>query len=92
MPVPLFFGSAGLCVLLGSGRGQGTWHPCTGGGPKGGVGAPAAEPSQPPLFCGCPDTKDWERCGILSAAFRPYMVISLHYSHGSFKTALLPSL
>lgn len=51
------------------GRGQGT--PARVVDLRGGVGAPAADPSQPPLFRDCHDTKDLERCGILSAAFRP---------------------
>lgn len=75
VPAPLFFSRAGLCVplvlpgLWEGDRALGTTALVV--GLWGGVGAPAADPSQPPLFWDCHDTKDLERCGILSAAFRP---------------------
>lgn len=61
--------AAGPAGALGSGQALGT--PALVLGLRGGVGIPAADPSQPPLFWDCHDTKDLERCGILSAAFRP---------------------
>lgn len=68
-------GRAGFCVLLVL---PGLWEgdralgtPALVVGLRGGVGVPAADPDQPPLFWDCRDTKDSERCGILSAAFRP---------------------
>lgn len=83
-----------VCCWSCWGSGKGTGHPCTGGGSEGRSGGLCCRPQPAALILGLSRHKGFRKvcdnkCSFQSPA--SYMVISLHYSDGGFKTALLPS-